>query len=453
MERRNPYDILGIDRGASPKEIRAAYLEKARSLHSDLLRARGVPEEEVRKAEEEFKQVNWANEELADPQKRRQYEVPPPILHVNPPTIRSTNVTPGTVLRASFVLYNTGGPPFAGSTISSGKMDPWIKFLPPESVDPNQKELLPLRIHLEVRVDAWNTRYTQTITISIAGVSTSLFVELQTKVRTQPQPGPLKGSRRASRISRRSRRGIRKSSDPDPFHAYTRKSSGRPHTRSSPPQPIPAPVSTNGFVAATTRKRRRSTEEWLTILFAAVGALIFLYIIVDCNSNQQQGRAVTPAPTPTPTVIPNGDEFEIKMSLDLRNENDAIVWRITVSSGESIAFSAYTLDGNIKWEKTHSNNLYLTEAYGRMYLSPKRLAAIDYNEDGLQEEVLILIGGRRTKPGGVRFRREEELFLFFVYDSDGYLLHNPESWTTTQKAEAYHQEMVKYYGGNNTKTP
>ena len=401
MERRNPYDILGIKRGASPEEIRAAWLEKALSTHPDIVRGMGVPEEEVRKGEEELKQVNWANDELADPQKRREYEAPPPILHVDPPTIRSTNVTPGTVLRASFVLYNTGGPPFAGSTISSGKMDPWIKFLPPESVDPNQKELLPLRIHLEVRGYAWNTRYTKTITISIGGASTSLFVELQTRVHPAytPQPQP-----RPAPVSTKRQNKVRPVPTPQP-------------------KPIPASVST---------KRWRSGK---VLAGLSVIAVILILIVVDYNNAKHRQFMDSLM-----------RRLEIEMPTGFAQENDTTVRRITVTSGNPIVFSAYTLNsnirGNLKWEQRTSWN--------NMYLSPTRLTAIDYNGDGIQEEVLIQYGARTTH------KKEEELFDFLVLDSDGLLLHRSQCGQlinskaygcSPQKAEAHYQQIVRDHGG------
>ena len=61
------YDILGVARGASGEEIKAAYRKKARQYHPDL-----NPNDE--EAVEKFKQAAEANEVLSDPDKRKAYD-------------------------------------------------------------------------------------------------------------------------------------------------------------------------------------------------------------------------------------------------------------------------------------------------------------------------------------------------------------------------------------------
>lgn len=63
------YKILGIDRDASEKEIKAAYRQLARKWHPDL-----HPEESKEEAEEQFKQISEAYEVLSDPEKRTKYD-------------------------------------------------------------------------------------------------------------------------------------------------------------------------------------------------------------------------------------------------------------------------------------------------------------------------------------------------------------------------------------------
>jgi curved DNA-binding protein len=61
------YEVLGVDRKASDKEIRSAYRRLARKHHPDV-----NPND--RASEEIFKEINAANDVLSDPEKRRKYD-------------------------------------------------------------------------------------------------------------------------------------------------------------------------------------------------------------------------------------------------------------------------------------------------------------------------------------------------------------------------------------------
>lgn len=63
------YEVLGVDRGASPEEIKKAYRRLARELHPDV-----NPSAD---ASEKFKQVTHAYDVLSDPQQRQQYDLGP----------------------------------------------------------------------------------------------------------------------------------------------------------------------------------------------------------------------------------------------------------------------------------------------------------------------------------------------------------------------------------------
>jgi curved DNA-binding protein len=61
------YRILGIDKTATPKEIKDAYRKLARKYHPDL-----HPDD--KDAKRNFQEINEANEVLSDPEKRKKYD-------------------------------------------------------------------------------------------------------------------------------------------------------------------------------------------------------------------------------------------------------------------------------------------------------------------------------------------------------------------------------------------
>src|SRR5918992_325587 len=67
MARRDYYDVLGVPRSASEKEIRQAYRKLARQYHPDL-----NPND--KQAEVRFKEIGQAYEVLSDAEKRKLYD-------------------------------------------------------------------------------------------------------------------------------------------------------------------------------------------------------------------------------------------------------------------------------------------------------------------------------------------------------------------------------------------
>lgn len=67
MEKRDYYEVLGLQKGASDEEIKKAYRKMAKKYHPDL-----HPDDPD--AAEKFKEVNEANQVLSDPEKRQRYD-------------------------------------------------------------------------------------------------------------------------------------------------------------------------------------------------------------------------------------------------------------------------------------------------------------------------------------------------------------------------------------------
>ncbi len=67
VEFKDYYEVLGVARNASDGEIKKAFRKLARKYHPDVAKDKNT-------AEENFKELNEANEVLSDPEKRRKYD-------------------------------------------------------------------------------------------------------------------------------------------------------------------------------------------------------------------------------------------------------------------------------------------------------------------------------------------------------------------------------------------
>ena len=66
------YKVLGVDKSATDDQIKSAYRKLAMKYHPDKFST--ASEEEKKKAEEQFKEINQAYNVLSDKQKRANYD-------------------------------------------------------------------------------------------------------------------------------------------------------------------------------------------------------------------------------------------------------------------------------------------------------------------------------------------------------------------------------------------
>ena len=63
-DQESPYEILGVSRNASDKDVKSAYRTLIRENHPDKLIAQGMPQEFIDLATEKMAQINGAYEKI-----------------------------------------------------------------------------------------------------------------------------------------------------------------------------------------------------------------------------------------------------------------------------------------------------------------------------------------------------------------------------------------------------
>ena len=107
MAQTDLYKVLGVEKTATADEIKSAYRKLAKKYHPDMYTT--ASDDEKKKAEEKFKEINHAYEVLSDAEKRKVYD------------------TYGTEDPQSAFTGGTGGF-WGGSGMDGMDIDPWRHF-------------------------------------------------------------------------------------------------------------------------------------------------------------------------------------------------------------------------------------------------------------------------------------------------------------------------------------
>ena len=184
---------MGVQRNATAKEIKEAYLYKVHILHPD--RMSMMPERIRIQAEEDLKKVNQAYEVLSDTKRRAQYGIKTfggvepvvnsygktkvkgkPKLEIYPKAIFFDKVLPYVKQRGSFYVRNVGGD---YSKIMISTPPRWVKIIWTKSLYPNSK--LPMQVGIEAIAIDWSKTISSKIKVRLD--ETEAVVEI--KLRTQ----------------------------------------------------------------------------------------------------------------------------------------------------------------------------------------------------------------------------------------------------------------------------
>lgn len=190
------YQILGINRSASPQEIKEAYLYWVNILHPD--RMGKMPERIRLQAEEDLKKVNEAYSVLSDPRKRAQYDrnnrkigisvdvevssyqqtraKGKPKVEIYPKTIFFDKALPYVKQRGIFFIRNVGG---KYSKIMISTPEQWIKIIGTKSIYQGKK--LPMQVNIEAIARDWGRTISSKIRVRLDETEASVAIKLRTQ--------------------------------------------------------------------------------------------------------------------------------------------------------------------------------------------------------------------------------------------------------------------------------
>ena len=187
------YRILGIDRSATPVQIKEAYLYWVNILHPD--RMRNMSERIRIQAEDDLKKVNKAYGILSDLRRRAQYDVKTfggveqavdsygktkvkgkPKLEIYPKTILFDKVLPYVKQRGSFYIRNVGGD---HSLIMISTPPQWVKIIRTKSLYPNSK--LPMQVDIEAIAIDWGKTISSKLKVRLDEIESYVEIKLRTQ--------------------------------------------------------------------------------------------------------------------------------------------------------------------------------------------------------------------------------------------------------------------------------
>lgn len=185
------YQILGIKRSATPKELKESYLYWVNVLHPD--RMMNMPERIRIQAEEDIKKVNEAYGVLSDPRKREQYDKKTgvsgdvevssyretrvkgkPKLEIYPKTIFFDKALPYVKEKGVFYIRNVGG---EYSKIMISTPEQWIKIIRTKSIYPDNK--LPMQVNIEAIGRDWGKTISSKIRVRLDETEASVTIKLR----------------------------------------------------------------------------------------------------------------------------------------------------------------------------------------------------------------------------------------------------------------------------------